>query len=128
LSPQSSWWRHFCPAFGPLAHVTYGSLKSGAAWPRPMSFGTLASRAAVVKRILPSRIAGGSGSPLMPTQLPPVQSEFALHDAPSLAPPTQRPVIVETGPASTSGMQFDERTHGPMVPQSASVVHDAPPG
>jgi hypothetical protein len=93
-----------------------------------MSFGTLPSRAAVVNRILPSRIAGGSGSPLMPTQVPPVHSGSDLQGAPSPVPPTQRPVMVETGPARTSGTQFDERTHGPMVPHSASVVHDAPPG
>ena len=127
-SPQSFWCRHFCPALGPLAQVTYGSLKSGAAWSSPTSFGTLASRADVRKRILPSRIAGGVGSPLMPLQTPLAQSAPLRHEAPSFPPPTQRPVIVDTTLLMTSGMQLAETTHGPFVPHSASVVQLAPPG
>src|SRR5262249_10914713 len=128
LSPQSSWRRHAWPAFGPLAHVVCGALKSGAALPRPMPFGTLASRAAVVNRILPSSTLGAVGSPAMPLHTPAARSVTALHAAPSFAPPTHFPVMVDTGCCRTNGTQFAFRTHGPSVPQSASFVHMAPPG
>src|SRR5215510_13650878 len=50
----------------PTGSRTSGSskLKRGAAAPRPIPFGTLASRAAVWNRILPSSSCGGSGSGL----------------------------------------------------------------
>jgi hypothetical protein len=79
-------------------------LKSGAAAPRPTLFDRLASRAAVLKRILPSRMDAGSASAAMP------------------------PASVETGCPSTSGTQSCLRTHGGDVPQSASVVQVPPPG
>src|SRR6185503_18249823 len=48
----------------PTGSRAFGSskLKRGAALASPMPFGTLASRAAVWKRIFPSRSCGGSGS------------------------------------------------------------------
>jgi hypothetical protein len=88
---------------GTLA-VRTALLKSGAAAPSPTLFDRLASRAAVLKRILPSSSAAGSGSAAMP------------------------PVSVDTGCPSMSGTQSCERMHGGAEPQSASVVHAGPPG
>src|SRR5262245_48574539 len=79
-------------------------LKSGAASSRPTLFGTLESRAAVLKRFFPSRSAGGSASAAMP------------------------PVRLDTGAPRMSGTQSAVVMHGPFVPQSASIVHGAPPG
>src|SRR5262249_28660910 len=92
FGPHCSWSWQACA--GLLAHVMFDWLKSGAAWLNPTLFGTLASRAAVLKRIFPSRTLGGSTSPLMPLQTPPGQSPALLHAAPSLVPPTHRPVMV----------------------------------
>ncbi len=86
------------------APVSAALLKSGAAAPRPTPFSTLASRAAVLKRILPSRSAACSGSAAMP------------------------PVMLETGCPRISGTQSCLRTHGRAAPQSASVLHTPPPG
>src|SRR5262249_61063769 len=84
---------------GPAALV-----RRGAAAASPTPFDRLAWRAAVLKRILPSRSAAGSGSAAIP------------------------PVMLGTGCPSTSGTQSCFRTHGGEVPQSASVVHTPPPG
>src|SRR5262245_60922086 len=88
---------------GTLA-VRAALLKSGAAASRPTLFVRLPSRAAVLKRILPSRMDAGSASAAMP------------------------PVSVETGCPSTSGTQSCLRTHGGDAPQSASLVQVPPPG
>src|SRR5581483_3654348 len=78
-----------------------GSLKSGAAWPSPIPFGTLESRAAVLKRFFPSSTAGETGSGFR---------------------------RLDTGCPRRSGTQSEPLTHGPFGPQSAFVVHCPPPG
>ena len=93
---------------GAFAQWSWGVLKSGAPWSRPMPLGTLASRAAVSKRILPSSSAGGSGSTVGST--------------------VRSPVMLHTGGPRMSGTQCALCTHGGFEPQSASLVHAAPPG
>src|SRR5712691_7898752 len=87
--------------------VLVASLNSGAAWLRPTPFLTLVSRAAVSKRILPSRSAGGSGSTLGST--------------------VRSPVMLETGGPRMTGTHWAVCTHGGAA-QSASTLHAGPPG
>src|SRR5437867_13144783 len=86
---------------GSSSHPLCTPSKSGAGALRPRPFGRLASRAAVLKRILPSRISGGTGS-----------------DA-----------VVATGSPTTSGTQLRLAMHGPPPSgQSPSSVQLPPPG
>src|SRR6516162_5349158 len=87
--------------------VLVASLNSGAAWESPTPFLTLASRPAVSKRILPSRIAAGSGS--------------------TVGSSVRSPVMLDTGLPRITGTHWAVCTHG-GVSQSASVVHAGPPG
>src|SRR5262245_45583102 len=81
---------------------------SGAAEPSPTPFGTLESRAAVLNKFLPSRMAAGTGS----TDGSTVRS----------------PVMLHTGWPRMSGTQSAPRMQGPLPPQPDACVHSAPPG
>src|SRR5207302_9511367 len=87
--------------------VLVASLNSGAAWLRPTPFLTLVSRAAVSKRILPSRSAGGSGSTVGST--------------------VRSPVMLATGGPRITGTHWAVCTTGGAA-QSASTLHAGPPG
>ena len=111
--------------------VTAASSKRGAAAPRPTPLVTLASRAAVLKRILPSRTAAGTGSTVgsatRSLQVSPTgQSPFTLQRW--LVVRLHFPWMLATGGPRTSGTQSAPRTQGGFEPQSASCAQAAPPG
>src|SRR5262249_50123333 len=111
---------------GTLA-FSFGSLKRGAAVERPTLFGTLESRAAVLKRILPSSTPGGTGS----TDGSPVRSRHVSPPGQS-AVTEQRvavvtlhfPRMLATGWERISGTHSAFRMQGGgVVVQSESVLH-----
>src|SRR2546428_3837370 len=111
--------------------VSAASSKRGAAAPRPTALVVLASRAAVLKRILPSRRAAGRGSTVGSATRslhtsPPGQSASARQRA--VVPALHLPRMLATGGARMSGTQSAPRTQGLFEPQSASCAQAAPPG
>src|SRR5262249_32920721 len=92
---------------GAFTQASVGLSNGGAAWSSPTPFGTLESRAAVSKRILPSSRPGGSGSAAGVT--------------------VRSPVMLETGGPRMTGTHCAFCTHG-GVAQSASTLHAGPPG
>src|SRR5439155_1311358 len=100
--------------------VRRASSKSGAACPRPIPFGTLESRAAVLKSVFPSRMAGKIGSQTA-TAVPP-KSIVSL--ATQLGSSAWR-LTLSTGSASSSGTQSEPGAQSLLVAQgrAASALH-----